>query len=94
MSGAHIKVEFRRPYITDRPSGSCLLLPDVFFSLCLALMVASLLETIFITNLLSGSGELSPAPRWVRVLVLQILGCLVCMPFKKKDTEGSGRVLA
>lgn len=68
----------------------CLLLPDVFFSLCLALMVASLLETIFITNLLGSSSEFSPVPRWIRVFVLQFLGLLVCMPRKKKQTEGSG----
>ncbi|XP_075878693.1 5-hydroxytryptamine receptor 3C-like [Nelusetta ayraudi] len=70
-------------------TGNTIPLINVFFSLCLALMVASLLETIFITNLLSSSGEFSPAPRWIRVLVLQFLGCLVCMPLKKKQTEGS-----
>lgn len=94
----YINVEFPQPHVTDYcpavPSRICFLLPDVFFSLCLALMVASLLETIFITNLLSSSGEFSPAPRWIRVLVLQFLGCLVCMPLKKKQTEGSGTVSA
>uniref|UniRef100_A0A3B5AQJ3 5-hydroxytryptamine receptor 3E-like n=1 Tax=Stegastes partitus TaxID=144197 RepID=A0A3B5AQJ3_9TELE len=51
-------------------------LPDVFLSLCLGLMVASLLETILITNLICGSAHYSPVPRWIRVLVLHILGRL------------------
>lgn len=63
---------------------------DVFFSLCLALMVASLLETIFITNLLCGSADFSPVPHWIRVFVLQFLGCLVCLPWKAKKTKFSG----
>uniref|UniRef100_A0A3Q3AJM8 Neurotransmitter-gated ion-channel ligand-binding domain-containing protein n=1 Tax=Kryptolebias marmoratus TaxID=37003 RepID=A0A3Q3AJM8_KRYMA len=42
----------------------------VFFSLCLALMVASLLETILITNLLCNSADFSPVPGWIKVLVL------------------------
>lgn len=67
-----------------------LFLPDVFFSLCLALMVASLLETIFITNLLSGSSNFSPAPHWIRVFVLQFLGYVVCLPFKPKQTKRPG----
>lgn len=63
---------------------------DVFFSLCLALMVASLLETIFITNLLHGSTNFSPVPHWVRVLVLQNLGRLVFLPQKNKEQRDAG----
>ncbi|GAA6219795.1 5-hydroxytryptamine receptor 3A-like isoform X1 [Lates japonicus] len=71
-------------------TGNTIPLINVFFSLCLALMVASLLETIFITNLLCSSTTFSPIPRWIRVLVLQILGRLVCMPLKKEsDVERS-----
>uniref|UniRef100_A0A8C4GHR3 5-hydroxytryptamine receptor 3A n=1 Tax=Dicentrarchus labrax TaxID=13489 RepID=A0A8C4GHR3_DICLA len=70
-------------------TGNTIPLINVFFSLCLALMVTSLLETIFITNLLSGSADFSPLPRWVRVFVLQFLGCLVCLPQKTKEPKGS-----
>uniref|UniRef100_A0AAV2KTY1 Uncharacterized protein n=1 Tax=Knipowitschia caucasica TaxID=637954 RepID=A0AAV2KTY1_KNICA len=45
-------------------------------------MVASLLETILITDLLHSSTRLSPVPRWLRVLVLQVFGCIVCLPWK------------
>ncbi|MEQ2185653.1 hypothetical protein GOODEAATRI_020501, partial [Goodea atripinnis] len=47
-------------------TGNTIPLINVFFSLCLALMVASLLETILITNLLSNSSDFSPVPRWIR----------------------------
>lgn len=65
-------------------------MPDVFLSLCLALMVASLLETIFITNLLCGSANFSPVPHWIQVLVLQILACLVFLPRKTKAQGDAG----
>ncbi|XP_061594965.1 5-hydroxytryptamine receptor 3A-like [Cololabis saira] len=63
-------------------TGNAIPLINVFFSLCLALMVASLLETILVTNLLSCSADFSPVPPWIQVLVLKILGFLVCMPRK------------
>ncbi|KAM4629843.1 5-hydroxytryptamine receptor 3A-like [Polymixia lowei] len=79
-------------------TGNTIPLINVFFSLCLALMVASLLETILITNLLCGASNCSPVPCWVRVLVLQFLGCLVGLPLKPKqqsDTEmNAGPVVA
>uniref|UniRef100_A0A3B4XGS9 Neurotransmitter-gated ion-channel ligand-binding domain-containing protein n=1 Tax=Seriola lalandi dorsalis TaxID=1841481 RepID=A0A3B4XGS9_SERLL len=67
-------------------TGNTIPLINVFFSICLALMVASLLETILVTHLLCGSGDFSPVPRWIQVLVLQILGRLVCLSQK---TQGS-----
>ncbi|KAK5623735.1 hypothetical protein CRENBAI_007581 [Crenichthys baileyi] len=70
-------------------TGNTIPLINVFFSLCLALMVASLLETILITNLLSNSSDFSPVPRWIRVLVLNFLGCLVCMPRKTEKPKDS-----
>nr|XP_046247897.1 5-hydroxytryptamine receptor 3A-like [Scatophagus argus] len=70
-------------------TGNTIPLINVFFSLCLALMVTSLLETIFITNLLSNSADFSPIPHWVRVFVLQILGCLVFLPLKSKEPKHS-----
>ncbi|XP_078802690.1 5-hydroxytryptamine receptor 3A-like isoform X2 [Oryzias latipes] len=65
-------------------TGNSIPLINVFFTLCLALMVASLLETILITNLLCCSADLPPVPGWFKFLVLKILGFLVCMPRKKK----------
>eukprot|EP00066_Takifugu_rubripes_P008240 XP_003974290.1 PREDICTED: 5-hydroxytryptamine receptor 3A-like [Takifugu rubripes] len=59
-------------------TGDSIPLTNVFLSLCLALMVASLLETIVITNLCHSTHE-CPVPHWVRVFVLQLLGCLVCL---------------
>ncbi|XP_062306112.1 5-hydroxytryptamine receptor 3E-like [Osmerus eperlanus] len=66
-------------------TGNTIPLINVFFSICLALMVASLLETVIITNLLC-SGKKSPVPRWVQVVVLNIMGWLVCLP-QKPSTE-------
>uniref|UniRef100_A0A3Q2NT07 Neurotransmitter-gated ion-channel transmembrane domain-containing protein n=1 Tax=Fundulus heteroclitus TaxID=8078 RepID=A0A3Q2NT07_FUNHE len=57
-------------------TGNTIPLINVFFSLCLVLMVTSLLETIFITNLLSNSSDFSPVPKWIRTLFLNFLGCL------------------
>ncbi|KAM4739217.1 5-hydroxytryptamine receptor 3A-like [Anableps anableps] len=71
-------------------TGNTIPLINVFFSLCLVLMVASLLETIFITNLLSNSSDFSPVPRWIRMLFLNFLSCLVCMPQRNKKPTGSG----
>ncbi|XP_077391126.1 uncharacterized protein LOC144027457 isoform X2 [Festucalex cinctus] len=73
-------------------TGNTIPIINVFFSLCLALMVASLLETIVITNLLLSSKNVTPVPHWIRMLVLRILGRLVGMPWeevKDADTRGS-----
>ncbi|XP_051980468.1 5-hydroxytryptamine receptor 3E-like [Xyrauchen texanus] len=43
-------------------TGNTIPLINAFFSLCLALMVASLLETIVITNILCGSSHYLPLP--------------------------------
>ncbi|CAL8272279.1 unnamed protein product [Arctogadus glacialis] len=69
-------------------TGDTIPLINVFFSLCLALMVASLLETILITNLHSSSSRFAPVPHWVKVVVLQKLGCCVGLP-PKPTTEHS-----
>ncbi|XP_008289934.1 5-hydroxytryptamine receptor 3A-like [Stegastes partitus] len=70
-------------------TGNAIPLINVFFSLCLALMVTSLLETILITNLLCGSADFSPIPHWVRVLVLQTMGSLVLLPQQTKKPKDS-----
>uniref|UniRef100_A0A3P9MGC4 5-hydroxytryptamine (serotonin) receptor 3A n=1 Tax=Oryzias latipes TaxID=8090 RepID=A0A3P9MGC4_ORYLA len=46
---------------------------NVFFSISLALMVASQLETIFITNIQFSSHQYSTVPHWLSVLVLRYL---------------------
>ncbi|XP_028443533.1 5-hydroxytryptamine receptor 3E-like [Perca flavescens] len=70
-------------------TGNTIPLINVFLCLCLALMVASLLETILITNLLCGSAHYSPVPHWVRVFVLHILGHLVRLPPKPRDLDST-----
>ncbi|KAI4901557.1 hypothetical protein NFI96_000325 [Prochilodus magdalenae] len=72
-------------------TGNNIPLINVFFSVCLALMVGSLLETILVTNLLCGSGGYPRLPRWVRVLLLQYLARLVCLS-KHSKPEGEGPV--
>ncbi|XP_054482828.1 5-hydroxytryptamine receptor 3C-like, partial [Anoplopoma fimbria] len=66
-------------------TGNTIPLINVFFCLCLALMVTSVVESILITNLLVGSGVSSPIPTWVQVLVIQILGRLVFLTPKTKE---------
>uniref|UniRef100_A0A4W5KZL2 5-hydroxytryptamine (serotonin) receptor 3A n=1 Tax=Hucho hucho TaxID=62062 RepID=A0A4W5KZL2_9TELE len=68
-------------------TGSTIPLINVFFAICLALMVASLLETILITNLLVGSSNFHPVPGWVRVLVLCFMGTLVWLPQKSREDK-------
>ncbi|XP_028259739.1 uncharacterized protein LOC114434618 [Parambassis ranga] len=60
---------------------------NVFFSISLALMVASLLETVFITNIQFSSGEYSAVPHWLRVFVLHYVAVVVCLPPKKKSNR-------
>uniref|UniRef100_A0A8C6S5Q2 Uncharacterized protein n=1 Tax=Neogobius melanostomus TaxID=47308 RepID=A0A8C6S5Q2_9GOBI len=74
-------------------TGNVIPLINVFFALCLALMVASLVETVLLTDLLHSSSQLSPVPRWVRILVLQFFGYIVCLPWKDKDAKISGKFI-
>ncbi|XP_049321931.1 5-hydroxytryptamine receptor 3A [Astyanax mexicanus] len=60
---------------------------DVFFSVCLALMVGSLLETILITNLLCGSAGYPRLPDWIRVLMLHYIARIVLL--EKSTTKDS-----
>ncbi|XP_068175437.1 5-hydroxytryptamine receptor 3A-like [Antennarius striatus] len=57
---------------------------NVFFSLSLALMVASLLETVIITNIYFNSDEYRVVPHWLSVLTLKYLAVLVCVRPKKR----------
>uniref|UniRef100_A0A3Q4I384 Neurotransmitter-gated ion-channel ligand-binding domain-containing protein n=1 Tax=Neolamprologus brichardi TaxID=32507 RepID=A0A3Q4I384_NEOBR len=56
---------------------------NVFFSISLALMVSSLLETLFITNIQFKSSEYSAVPHWLSILVLSC--CSRLYPSKGKD---------
>uniref|UniRef100_A0A669EDX8 5-hydroxytryptamine receptor 3A n=1 Tax=Oreochromis niloticus TaxID=8128 RepID=A0A669EDX8_ORENI len=60
---------------------------NVFFSISLALMVASLLETLFITNIQYKPREYSAVPHWLSVLVLRYLAVLVCIPPKERSNR-------
>ncbi|XP_069009623.1 uncharacterized protein [Embiotoca jacksoni] len=60
---------------------------NVFFSVSLALMVISLLETVFITNIQFRSGQYTAVPHWLSVLVLRYLAVVVCFPPKEKSNR-------
>ncbi|KAK7889363.1 hypothetical protein WMY93_024923 [Mugilogobius chulae] len=66
-------------------TGNTIPLMNVFLSMCLVLMVGSLLETIIITNLLCGLAKNSPVPWILRVIILKFLGPLVLLPPKRKE---------
>ncbi|XP_063297794.1 5-hydroxytryptamine receptor 3A-like [Pelobates fuscus] len=56
----------------------------IYFSLCLALLVIGLLETVFVMNILHrGSSQCPGVPIWARTLVLNYLARLVC--YKKVE---------
>ncbi|XP_023686336.2 5-hydroxytryptamine receptor 3A [Paramormyrops kingsleyae] len=71
----------------------------IYFSVCLALMVISLLETVIITNILH-SMKCRDVPRWVRVLVLGYIARLICYskpdepPPVTQDQEDAGNSYA
>ncbi|CAI5685182.1 5-hydroxytryptamine receptor 3A [Oreochromis aureus] len=50
-------------------------------------MVASLLETLFITNIQYKPREYSAVPHWLSVLVLRYLAVLVCIPPKERSNR-------
>ncbi|CAK6958169.1 -hydroxytryptamine receptor 3A-like [Scomber scombrus] len=60
---------------------------NVLFSMSFALMVISLLETIFITNIHCSFSQFSTVPHWLSVFVLQYLAVVVFLPPKKKSNH-------
>ncbi|XP_051231897.1 5-hydroxytryptamine receptor 3A isoform X1 [Dicentrarchus labrax] len=60
---------------------------NVFFCVTLALMVASLLETVFITKIQFSSSRNHAVPHWLRVVVLRYLAIVVCLPSQKKSNR-------
>uniref|UniRef100_A0A3Q2V3Q9 5-hydroxytryptamine (serotonin) receptor 3A n=1 Tax=Haplochromis burtoni TaxID=8153 RepID=A0A3Q2V3Q9_HAPBU len=71
-------------------TGNAIPLINVFLSMCLTMMVGSLLETIVVTSFLHGSSNYSRAPRWIRVLFLKILGRLT---LEQKGPLGEDKTL-
>lgn len=61
--------------------------PDVFFSLSFALMVASLLATLFVTNLYYHSAHFGAVPHWLRTLMLNYAAVVVCFHPKKRSNR-------
>ncbi|XP_012990464.3 5-hydroxytryptamine receptor 3A [Esox lucius] len=56
----------------------------IYFSVCLALMVISLLETVIITNVLhQNSMKYREVPSWVRVVILKYIARMIC--YKRPD---------
>ncbi|XP_056615816.1 5-hydroxytryptamine receptor 3C-like [Triplophysa dalaica] len=70
-------------------TGNTIPIINVFFSLCLALMVASLLETILVTNILCGSSNYPPLPNWVKVLFLHYIARLICLGKRTSEENSS-----
>ncbi|KAL7396149.1 hypothetical protein ABVT39_001182 [Epinephelus coioides] len=68
-------------------TGNTTPLINVLFSVSLALMVASLLETVFITNIQFSASQYRKVPHWLSVLVLRYLAVVVCLPPKKKSNR-------
>lgn len=74
-------------YRNPSPFSLLLYLADVFLSITFALMVGSLLETVVITNIQFSSNKHSMVPHWLRVLMLQYLAVIVCLPPKKPNSQ-------
>ncbi|XP_073511540.1 5-hydroxytryptamine receptor 3A-like [Phyllobates terribilis] len=52
---------------------------DCYFLVCMALLVISLTESIFIVRIVSKKNIQTKVPKWMRTLVLEKLSVLVCM---------------
>ncbi|KAK7889362.1 hypothetical protein WMY93_024922 [Mugilogobius chulae] len=62
------------------------LLPSIYFSVCLALMVISLLETVIITNVLHhNSMKYKEVPNWVKIVVLKHIARLICYRWPEEE---------
>uniref|UniRef100_A0A0F8AZ48 5-hydroxytryptamine receptor 3A n=1 Tax=Larimichthys crocea TaxID=215358 RepID=A0A0F8AZ48_LARCR len=60
---------------------------NAYFLVSFALMVISLLETVFIMNIQFSSSNYSPVPPWLSVLVLRYIAIAVCLPPQKKSNR-------
>lgn len=69
-------------------NSSLFLVPaDVFFSLSFAMMVVSLLVTLFIVHVHFHSSYFSVVPRWLSVLVLQYVAPAICLSQRKHSNN-------
>uniref|UniRef100_A0A3Q3JZF9 5-hydroxytryptamine (serotonin) receptor 3A n=1 Tax=Monopterus albus TaxID=43700 RepID=A0A3Q3JZF9_MONAL len=60
----------------------------IYFSVCLALMVISLLETVVITNVLHHSSmKYQEVPKWVRVVILKYIASLICYRWPEPELQ-------
>ncbi|XP_054458957.1 5-hydroxytryptamine receptor 3A [Anoplopoma fimbria] len=58
----------------------------IYFSVCLALMVISLMETVIITSVLhQNSKKYQEVPNWVRVVILKHIANLICYKWPEDD---------
>ncbi|KAE8294078.1 5-hydroxytryptamine receptor 3A [Larimichthys crocea] len=60
---------------------------NVLILVSFALMVVSLLETVFVMNIQHSSSQYSPVPHWLSVLVLRYIAVAVCLPPQKKSNR-------
>ncbi|CAL8393574.1 unnamed protein product [Boreogadus saida] len=67
-------------------TGNTIPIINVFLSLSLSLMVASLLETIIVTHIQNSSNK-KQVPRWVSILVLQYIAPIICLPLKPQSNK-------
>ncbi|CAL8345274.1 unnamed protein product [Gadus morhua 'NCC'] len=67
-------------------TGNTIPIINLFLSLSLSLMVASLLETIIVTHIQSSSNK-KQVPRWVSILVLQYIAPVICLPLKPQSNK-------
>uniref|UniRef100_H3AXG3 5-hydroxytryptamine receptor 3A n=1 Tax=Latimeria chalumnae TaxID=7897 RepID=H3AXG3_LATCH len=66
----------------------------IYFSVCLALMVISLLETVIITNILHhNSVQHSRTPGWVKKLVLKYIAKIICYRLPMAQPEPNCKML-
>ncbi|XP_059923138.1 5-hydroxytryptamine receptor 3C-like [Gadus macrocephalus] len=67
-------------------TGNTIPIINVFLSLSLSLMVASLLETIIVTHIQNSSNK-KQVPRWVSILVLRYIAPVICLPLKPQSNK-------
>ncbi|XP_062869425.1 uncharacterized protein LOC134331821 [Trichomycterus rosablanca] len=68
-------------------TGNNIPLINVFFSVCLALMVVSLMETIIVTNIICNAAKYPPVPGWIRTLTYVFFSvCLALMVVSLMET--------
>ncbi|CAL8272289.1 unnamed protein product [Arctogadus glacialis] len=67
-------------------TGDTIPIINIFLSLNLSLMVASLLETIMVTHIQNSSNK-KQVPRWVSILVLQYIAPVICLPLKPQSNK-------